>query len=173
MSRQGPFRRFVVGLDGSEDAARALEFAIRLARATRAEIVAVHALEAAAHLTHAGLYGRRAVEPGLEPGRVEQAREFVELWCRPLADSGVEHQTIAEPGAPALVIAGLAERLDADLVVVGRRGRGTLAELVLGSVSRQLTHHCACPVMIVSPDLRLPSSHRGVGRRERSRPGRQ
>src|SRR5438874_2375823 len=49
-------RRYVVGVDGSDEATRALELAIRLARATRAEIVAVYAIEDRAHLTHAGLY---------------------------------------------------------------------------------------------------------------------
>jgi nucleotide-binding universal stress UspA family protein len=148
MVSQGRVRRYVVGVDGSEDAARALELAIRLAHATGAEIVAVHASAGGAHLTHAGLYGRRPAERGPEPGRVEREHEFVERWCRRLAESGVEHETIAEPGAPGAVIAGVAERLGADLVVVGRGARGTLAELALGSVSRHLIHHCGCPVLL-------------------------
>jgi nucleotide-binding universal stress UspA family protein len=55
-----------------------------------------------------------------------------------------------EDGRPARVIADVADREDADLVVVGRRGRGGIAELLLGSVSHELTHHCDRPVIVVS-----------------------
>lgn len=55
-----------------------------------------------------------------------------------------------EAGEPALVIAWVAERFDAYIVVVGRRGRGVLAELALGSVSHELTHKCPRPVLLVS-----------------------
>ena len=40
---------------------------------------------------------------------------------------------------------------DAELVVVGSRGRGALKTLVLGSVSQQVLHHAACPVVVVPP----------------------
>jgi len=40
---------------------------------------------------------------------------------------------------------------DADLIVVGRRGRGEVAELLLGSVSHELTHDTARPVLLISP----------------------
>lgn len=57
---------------------------------------------------------------------------------------------VVEAGEPADVIAELAERFDAYLVVVGRRGRGGLAELALGSVSHELSHNCRRPVLLVS-----------------------
>jgi nucleotide-binding universal stress UspA family protein len=53
-------------------------------------------------------------------------------------------------GRPASVIADAADSVDADLVVVGRRGLGGVAELLLGSVSHELAHHCKCPVLLVS-----------------------
>jgi nucleotide-binding universal stress UspA family protein len=77
-------------------------------------------------------------------------REFEEEWCRLLRESGIRYQRLTEDGRPAGVLAALAERLGADLVVVGRRGRGGIAELLLGSVSHALSHQCKRPVLLIS-----------------------
>jgi nucleotide-binding universal stress UspA family protein len=53
----------------------------------------------------------------------------------------VPYRTIFEDGRAASVIDAVAEREGADLVVVGRRGLGGVAELLLGSVSHELSHH--------------------------------
>jgi nucleotide-binding universal stress UspA family protein len=57
-----------------------------------------------------------------------------------------------EDGRPAPVIAAVADRENADIVVVGRRGRGGVAELVLGSVSHELVLSSRRPVLLISPD---------------------
>ena len=144
-------KRIVVGLDGSEHAGAALGYAIGLARALKAEIVAVFALPAAQSVTYGGLYGQPMVLPDFSLEELRQMkRDFRTQWCRLLLDSGLEYRMIAETGPPAAVIDAVAEREQAYLVVVGRRGRGGLAELLLGSVSHQLSHHCARPVLLVS-----------------------
>jgi nucleotide-binding universal stress UspA family protein len=56
-------------------------------------------------------------------------------------------------GRPASVIAELAERLGATLVVVGRRGQNGVAALVLGSVSHELVHQSRVPVTVVSAEF--------------------
>jgi nucleotide-binding universal stress UspA family protein len=77
---------------------------------------------------------------------------FEQDWCAPLKDSGVRFKTRVVDGRPAPAISELAQRVHADLIVVGRRGRGSFAELLLGSVSQELTHHSKRPVLVVSPD---------------------
>lgn len=52
-------------------------------------------------------------------------------------------------GDPATEIIDIAGKEDADLVIIGSRGLGTIKGAVLGSVSRKVTHHVKCPVMIV------------------------
>ena len=55
-------------------------------------------------------------------------------------------------GRPATVISEAADEFDADLIMVGRRGRGGVAELVLGSVSHELVLHSKRPVLVISSD---------------------
>jgi nucleotide-binding universal stress UspA family protein len=57
-----------------------------------------------------------------------------------------------EDGRPASVIAQVAESVSADVIVIGRRGRGGVAEIVLGSVSHELVLHSKRPVLVVSTD---------------------
>ncbi len=61
-----------------------------------------------------------------------------------------------DPSVPEEVVA-LATQMKADLVVVGTRGRGGLAGVLLGSTSQTVLGHSTCPVMIV------PSAHLGEG----------
>jgi nucleotide-binding universal stress UspA family protein len=80
----------------------------------------------------------------------QEIKESLEgAWSAPLAGSGVTYRTLLEEGRPASVIAAAADRENADLVVVGRRGLGGVAELVMGSVSHELTHHASRPLVIV------------------------
>lgn len=50
-------------------------------------------------------------------------------------------------GQPAAIL--LKEAQDADMIVVGSRGRGGFASLLLGSVSQQVVHHATCPVVVL------------------------
>jgi nucleotide-binding universal stress UspA family protein len=58
-------------------------------------------------------------------------------------------EVVVEEGQPATVLTGRAA--DADLLVVGSRGRATLPGLVLGSVALRCVVHAPCPVMVVHP----------------------
>lgn len=63
------------------------------------------------------------------------------------AEPGVAVQTVAVEGQPVAVLVEEAE--DADLLVVGSRGHGGFASLLLGSVSHQVAHHSRVPVAVV------------------------
>ena len=150
-SRRQAIKRIVVGVDGSDHSADALQWVIRLAHDLKVEVIAVYAIPAPSSLEFVDVYGAWIVPPELFPEwRAERKRAFEEDWCKPLHDAGVAYRTVLEDGRPASVIAAVADREDADLIVVGRRGRGEVAELLLGSVSYELTHHCKRPVLLVS-----------------------
>ncbi len=153
-------RRIVVGVDGSEHAAAALATSAGLARSLGAEIVAVHAVPPPATAEY-GFDLFPTVPPELDPAwRAEVRRQLEEEWCRPLEEAGVPYRTVERDGRPATVIREVADEEEADLVVVGRRGRGRVAELLLGSVSHELSHTCQRPLLLI------PGLHQ---RRERER----
>ena len=147
-----PIRRVVVGVDGSDGATRAVMWSARLARATGAEVVAAYAIESPVFLEDFPLVtGPLTIESwdiAWKEWR-EHTRELLEQrWCRPLAAAGVRYRAEMIPGGSKALIE-FATSQEADLIVVGRRGRGGFAELVLGSFSHHLVHHSHTPVLVV------------------------
>lgn len=137
----------VVGVDGSECSARAVQWVATHAAALGATVRAVHAIEDPVY----AVPPMAAVTLGPLPPEVrEEIRAQLEqVWCKPLADAGVTFTAELVDGPPAGAMLDAAKRAGATLLVVGRRGRGGFAELILGSVSHQLSHHAARPLVIV------------------------
>ena len=135
-------RRIVVGVDGSDNAGRALDWAITLGRPQDAEIVAVHAVGLLAHLDSGPAVPAQSHLDELH-------LVFETRWCAPLANCGLAHRMRCVDGTPVVALLETAEREDADMVVVGRRGAGGFPALLLGSTSHQLAQHCTRPLLIV------------------------
>jgi nucleotide-binding universal stress UspA family protein len=146
-----PIGRIVVGVDGSEHSEAAIKWAVRMAKGMGSEVVAVFAIAPPIYFD-AGFMAP-VVPPQLdEEWRAGMRKEFEEQWCKGLRDSGVHYRAVMKDGRPASVIAQIADSLNADLIVLGRRGRGGLAELVLGSVSHELVLNSKRPILIISTD---------------------
>ena len=135
----------VVGIDQSIEAKAALRFALEEARFRRASLLAVHAMDPF------GTYPSLAVDVSAVHRAAEDLLENVVSEVTG-ADDGVEIDRRVVEGAPGAVL--VAEARGADLLVVGSRGHGGFAGLLLGSVSQQCAHHAECPVVIV----RTPSA---------------
>jgi nucleotide-binding universal stress UspA family protein len=135
----------VVGVDGSPASQRALEFGYAFAAAHHRDLCAVHAW------TWPEPVGPGPVVPltyDRDPFRSAGEKVLVRaLACLPLdrTEVSVERRLVAGPAAPALIEASAG----ASLTVVGSRGHGGFAGLLLGSVSHQVLHHCAGPVAVV------------------------
>lgn len=120
-----------------------------MAKAMHSEVVAVFAIAPPLYFDTG--YGIATIPVQYdEQWRSEMKKEFEEVWCKPLRDAGVEYRTVMEDGRAASVINEVADKDDADVVLVGRRGRGGVAELLLGSVSHELVLHCKRPVLVIS-----------------------
>jgi nucleotide-binding universal stress UspA family protein len=134
-------RTIVVGVDGSENARHALDWAIMLAEPVAARVVAVHAL---------GLLDRLDDTPvPTEAHRDQIIEEFTTNWCAALDRAPVPDVRLARDGPPADVILATAKEYDADLVVVGERGIGGGPGRDLGSTSRRVLEASPKPVLIV------------------------
>jgi nucleotide-binding universal stress UspA family protein len=139
-------RRIAIGVDGSESSAAALKWAIRLAKGIGSQVIAVYAIDIPVYFPEP--YGLPVVLD--HEWRSGIKSEFENKWCRPLKVAGVRYRAVMEDGRAATVITEVAEREKADVIVVGRRGRGGVAELLLGSTSHELVLHSRRPVMVVS-----------------------
>jgi nucleotide-binding universal stress UspA family protein len=159
--------RIVVGVDGSEHSEAAVNWAVRMAKGMGSEVVAVFAI--ATPIYFDGGYMAAFPPPELDPEwRTEMKKEFESQWCKPLRDSGVGYRTVMEDGRPASVIAKVADSVDADMIVVGRRGRGGVAELILGSVSHELVLHSKRPILLISTAMGPGSDRQATSQRRPS-----
>jgi nucleotide-binding universal stress UspA family protein len=137
--------RIIVGVDGSDNARRALQWAMLLARQFDAELVAVHAVGLLAHLGDGPAVPSHA---HLE----ELCTAFEMKWCAPLSGSEIAHRQLLLDGAPVPVLLAAAKQEDANLIVVGSRGLGGFPELLLGSTSHHVAERAHCPVLVVPPE---------------------
>ncbi|GAA3293559.1 universal stress protein [Dactylosporangium vinaceum] len=126
----------VVGVDGSASSEDALALAFAAAADRHTELIAVriHATppQPALPLPDIEAFERAALDSSLEP------------WQERYPDVKVE--ALVAPGRAAKALLGVSHT--AQLVVVGSRGHGGFAGLLLGSVGQQLMHHAECPVLI-------------------------
>lgn len=156
--------RIIVGVDGSPMAEKALRWALAEAQIRRGTtLTVVHAYAppqvrndtfSADAFMDAGIVRRRnelqRSQREEDETHVRQAAE--QLLERLLADvearaTGVEVVPLAVPSDPATTLIDMSH--DAELIVVGSRGRGGFTGLLLGSVSHQCLHHARCPVAVI------------------------
>jgi nucleotide-binding universal stress UspA family protein len=135
----------VVGVDGSKTSAKAIDFAFAQAETRRGRVVVVNVTPHPAP-TFAGGLGLLVFDP------VDIANEDRLLVSESLAGvetdyPDVEFDIRLMTGHPAQALVLAAE--NAELLVVGSRGRDGFASLLLGSVSLSVLHHAQCPVAIV------------------------
>jgi nucleotide-binding universal stress UspA family protein len=138
------FKTVVWATDGSEQAARALPYAKQVAEVTGAELVVLHVREL--------LVGRAGGQPVYADEDVTEAR--LKVVAEELGAS-LQVVTSLDVNAGA-TIAQIADSLEADLIVVGTRGRGAFAGMILGSVTQRVLHLATCPVLAIPPHVREP-----------------
>ena len=140
--------QIVVGVDGSEEARLATHWAAREARLRGAKLELVSAWELPASAYGYGL-GDALIPSELAQDVAKVSEDHLRAALEDVrteaADAHVEARAVEGQAAQVL----LEVSKDADLLVVGSRGRGSVRELLLGSVSQACARHATCPVVIV------------------------
>ncbi len=140
--------KIVVATDGSECAYKAAVYAGFLARIIEdAEITILSVIDAGA-IAQASL-PPEAIPVTLSEEMERAASEVLEDTRRKLLWTGKEITVRLGRGVPASVICDVAEKGKFDLVVMGSRGHGHIAGILLGSVSDKVLHTASVPVLIV------------------------
>lgn len=137
------FEKILVAVDGSEHGLKAAKMAGDLARQTQARVwvvVAFEPLPAYMGVSH------------MDTIMAARLADTQEILGNALAALGeIPGQVIPDPleGPAAEAILSVAETREVDLIVMGTRGLGRLASLVMGSTSQKVVSHANCPVLLV------------------------
>ena len=146
---RAPVPRIVCGVDGSKQARHAASVALRLAERLGARLTLVHVTPTRT-VTPVDSFPL-GIDPSAYPRSSELAFSEAEAAFDALPAEVISSNAEREVrlGQPAVVLAEVAADCDAELIVVGSRGRGALRSALLGSVSTEVAHRARCPVMIV------------------------
>jgi nucleotide-binding universal stress UspA family protein len=140
------FTNILWATDGSEQADRALDYAIQIAEHDYTQLQVVHVVEK--------LVGGRTTGQDAslnEPDVVAKIKTQTARVARAPGITPTLHLVAEITGHVAGRIAEIADETGADLIVVGTRGHSALGGLFLGSVTQRLLHIAACPVLAIPP----------------------
>lgn len=152
------YKKIVVAVDANDASSILLEKSIELAASEGTELSVFHCLRQS---TVAELEDRIGTFTEMNQSsshrkRLERNHADVvhaEAWLQGLCSlakgKGIKTRTHVAVGSPGEDIVEFAGDLGADLIILGRTNRGTLADLLLGSASNYVVHHAQCSVLLV------------------------
>jgi nucleotide-binding universal stress UspA family protein len=150
------YRKVLVALDRSPQSEIVFEQALEIAKKEEAALMLFYCLpfENQGVGSYADMFGRELINFSQEMQEIlnkerEEALRWLVDYCQKATEQGVPTEWDLKIGDAGSRIRDLANAWDADLVVVGRRGRRGLAEIVLGSVSSYVVHQAPCSVLVV------------------------
>ncbi len=142
------FNRIVVGTDGSESAAEAVRQAVELAGLTGARLDVVSAYEPVPNRRVESEVAQAPGDVAHEFGPREEATFALDSAVGAATAAGVEVTPHAMDGDPADAILDVAEKVGADLIMVGNKGMTGARRFLLGSVPNKVSYHSPCSVII-------------------------
>jgi nucleotide-binding universal stress UspA family protein len=138
-------KKILIATDGLPASREAAAFGLELAQEHAAEVTFLHVVPVLDRAVAAGIGFPAAV-----PHQVDEVdRRPLEDALALAAEQDVDANAELLAGEPVDEIVAYADSLDADLIVLGSRGRGAVATALLGSVSRGVLHEAHRPVLVV------------------------
>jgi nucleotide-binding universal stress UspA family protein len=135
-----------VGTDGSDTAAKAVDFAIDLAKHYDARLVVISSYRpvSESRLRQEQKEAPQEIQWSLNP--TEDVEDILAGAAERAQEQGLDTTTVASEGEPADVLVKHAEEQDADILVVGNKG---MQRRILGSVPNSVAHKASCSVIVV------------------------
>ncbi|MEA5621065.1 universal stress protein [Cronbergia sp. UHCC 0137] len=162
------FNKILVALDNSETSQYIFEQSVFLSKATNASMMLLHVLSPLEdpYLNPVFLQSG-TIYPTLN---TEAMNKYIEIWnelkeerltwmrslSKQAVNMGVNTDFVQDMGDAGRIICKLALDWQADLIIIGRRGRTGINELLLGSVSNYVLHHASCSVLTIQGFTSLP-----------------
>ncbi len=144
------FRRIIVAYDGSVGAAEAVSKAAGLAQLAGAELIVLTIFRHHSLLEASFSYDRPGEDGDIDDIMRAHADAVGQAGRRLAQEAGLETvRVFVKAGQPARSIVAFAKDHDADLIVVGSRGLGSVEGFLVGSVSHKVTGLAECPVLVV------------------------
>lgn len=154
------FAKILVALDCSPQASAIFDFALSIAQPEVSKMLLVHFVdwqipEVSPWVGVGTLYDVNVSSDRYNWNRqhLQQEIEQSEIWLKSYAQKAIERNIDCEfecrLGKCNLGIGDRAKEWNADVIVIGRKGRGNISEILLGSVSNYVIHHAPCSVLVV------------------------
>ena len=153
------FTKILVPLDRSQQADDVFAKALKMALDNKSQLMLFTALDWDFHV---GLGSFDAIEretdlsgafANFQQTQLDEKFSEIRQWSKDYVDkAAAQHvpvQSRCTIGHPGPLITKLAQEWEANLIVLGRRGIGSVSEMLLGSVSNYVLHHAACSVLVV------------------------
>jgi nucleotide-binding universal stress UspA family protein len=140
------FAKILLPVDFSGHSARALDYAVELARQFGSKIYLLHSYPI--HVGGIAPYGI-VVPESFERDCREAATKQLDEWAKKVSDRDIEVESLVTPTFACDAIVKQAEEIGADLIVMGTRGLGVVKHVLLGSVAERTIRVAPCPVLTV------------------------
>jgi nucleotide-binding universal stress UspA family protein len=137
-------KQILIATDGSPSALEAVEVGLELAKEQGADVTFVHVAEPDEF--HGGRSGAHAIAHTEE---VDESETALKAAAQAAEEVGVSYTLERIAGETVASIVAFADTKDADVIVVGSRGRNALATALLGSVSHGVLRQANRPVLVV------------------------
>ncbi|MGQ4646400.1 universal stress protein [Lyngbya aestuarii] len=168
------FNKILVAIDRSSQAAAVFSQALELAQKQESNLRLLHCVTqetpvptgsflGIGTLGDVNLYGslQQQKQQQLQQ-EIEASRDWLQTYCQQATTQGVAAELDCQVNDPGVKICEVAQSWGADLIVIGRRGREGITEILLGSVSNYVVHHAPCSVLVIQGVNQLIQQYRNL-----------
>lgn len=141
------YKKILVPIDGSKNSFVALKHAVAIARCFGGEISILYVTALSHQVPSYEQVKGAKIPPNSSTDPTNFAKMIIAEALQHVPE-GMAVQTYNEIGEPRIAITEFAQKNKYDMIVIGSRGLGTIAGLLIGSVSSYVVKHSACPVLV-------------------------